>query len=195
LNFLIEGVIRVREFLLMISDSSAIPVYTNPIGTHTSSIFIQALRTLGALAVVLCIMGAVVWALKRFKISAIPGVKEGLVKILGKVSLSQKQGIYVVEVPGHILVLGVSGENITYLTEIEPGKDGAYSGEKGNDTKKLKNVSISQYLQNFIEKFKSEKKSPDRNRDSEVKVQQVPDEPVNFENILSSVQEENKNNV
>lgn len=190
------------EFLLMISDSSAIPSYTSPIGTYNSSIFLQALRTLGALVVVLCIMGTVVWALRRFKISAIPGVREGLVKVLGKISLSQKQGIYVVEVPGHILVLGVSGENITYLTEIEPGKDGAYIGEKGNDTKKQNNASISQYLQSFMEKFKGEKKSH-TNSASEVRSQLVPGEPVNFENILSSVQmehpsvagEKNKDNV
>jgi len=45
--------------------------------------------------------------------------KEGLIKILANKYIGIKKSISLIEVPGAILVLGISNENISLLTKIE----------------------------------------------------------------------------
>ena len=74
-------------------------------------------RTLVALAVVVGLIFAIRWALRRW---GAPGaaVRGGPVDILARRSLSAKHQLYLVRMGGRLLLLGGSGESLTTLAEV-----------------------------------------------------------------------------
>ena len=78
-----------------------------------------ALRMLTALGLVLGGLLVCVYFIKRFLKKDVGGSKEQLIKVIASQYIGIKKNISLVEIPGSILVVGVSNDNISLLTKIE----------------------------------------------------------------------------
>ena len=78
-----------------------------------------ALRMLTALGIVLGGLLVCVYFTKRFLKKDVGGSKEQLIKVIASQYIGIKKNISLVEIPGSILVVGVSNDNISLLTKIE----------------------------------------------------------------------------
>jgi len=65
------------------------------------------------LALVLALLGGCAWVLKRF--SALPGMRSGLLRILGGIAVGQRERIVLVEVGATWLVVGVAPGQVRTL--------------------------------------------------------------------------------
>ena len=79
----------------------------------------SAINVLGSLIIVLGILLVGLYWGKRFLKTDQLGTKGKAVRVLGSTYLGMKKSISLVEIPGSILVLGLSNENITLLSKIE----------------------------------------------------------------------------
>ena len=78
------------------------------------------LRMVLGLGLVLAIMMAIAWLMKRVT----PGLKQqSVVRIVGGVSVGHREKVVVVEVAGRWLVLGVAPGQVTSLADLEPGEE------------------------------------------------------------------------
>ena len=88
------------------------------------SMFANALRYIGALLLVIALILALVYILRRFatKTSQIPSGYE--IKVLQRIALSPKQMLYVVEVLGRILLIGATSHEIRLIADLSanPGR-------------------------------------------------------------------------
>ena len=78
-----------------------------------------AFQMLTALAIVLGGFLVVFYFMKRFLKRDIGGSKEQLIKVIASQYIGIKKNISLIEIPGSILVVGVSNDNISLLTKIE----------------------------------------------------------------------------
>ena len=78
-----------------------------------------AFRMLTALGIVLGGLLVCVYFIKRFLKKDVGGSKEQLIKVIASQYIGIKKNISLVEIPGSILVVGVSNDNISLLTKIE----------------------------------------------------------------------------
>jgi flagellar biosynthetic protein FliO len=78
-----------------------------------------ALQMLTALGIVLGGLFFIVYLMKRFLKRDAAGTKKQLIKIVASQYIGIKKNIALVEVPGAILVVGVTNESISLLTKIE----------------------------------------------------------------------------
>jgi len=78
-----------------------------------------AFRMLTALGLVLGGLLVGVYFIKRFLKKDVGGSKEQLIKVIASQYIGIKKNISLVEIPGSILVVGVSNDNISLLTKIE----------------------------------------------------------------------------
>jgi flagellar protein FliO/FliZ len=78
-----------------------------------------ALKMFAALAIVLGGLFVVFYWARRFSKLETTGSPEKLIKVLANKFIGVKKNICVVEVPGALLVLGISGDQINLLTKIE----------------------------------------------------------------------------
>ena len=76
-------------------------------------------RMLTALGLVLGGLLVCVYFIKRFLKRDVGGSKEQLIKVIASQYIGIKKNISLIEIPGSILVVGVSNENISLLTKIE----------------------------------------------------------------------------
>jgi len=113
---------------------------------------ITALKMVLALIAILLAMLLFYFFSKKLSFSPIKKEKEGYIRILENKYLGLKKSLYLVEIPGSILVLGVSNDNISYLTEIHNEK--ILKNCKNENIKK--NQSFSKYIQNFSSKILSD---------------------------------------
>ena len=79
----------------------------------------SAVNVLGSLIIVLGILVVGLYWGKRFLKADQYGLKGKSVRVLGSTYLGMKKSISLVEIPGSILVLGLSNDNITLLSTIE----------------------------------------------------------------------------
>ena len=77
------------------------------------------LQMLTALAIVLGGLLVVFYLLKRFLRRDAGGPENPLIRVIASQYIGIKKNIALVEVPGTVLVLGVSNDNISLLTKIE----------------------------------------------------------------------------
>lgn len=77
-----------------------------------------ALKTAAALAVVLGALWAALWAARRWLRLAAAPHGERLVRVLATHPLGVKKSVMLLEVPGSVLVLGVTSERIQLLNRI-----------------------------------------------------------------------------
>ena len=87
--------------------------------TTAPSLVSTALQMLAALGIVLGGLLVVFYLMKRFLKRDAGGSKEQLIRVVANQYIGIRKNIALVEVPGAILVVGVSNENISLLTKIE----------------------------------------------------------------------------
>ena len=80
----------------------------------------STLTMIAALAVVLGIMLAVLMVMKKVMNRGLGGNDGRLVTVLGSRYLGVKKSIAVVQVPGAVLVLGIAGDQLSLLTQLDP---------------------------------------------------------------------------
>ena len=78
-----------------------------------------AFRMLMALGIVLGGLLVCVYFIKRFLKKDIGDSKEQLIRVIASQYIGIKKNISLIEIPGSILVVGVSNDNISLLTKIE----------------------------------------------------------------------------
>jgi flagellar protein FliO/FliZ len=111
---------------------------------------ITAVKMILALVAILIVLIFVYRLLKRLPLSPIKNDNSGYIRIIENKYLGLKKNLYLVEIPGSILVLGVSNENISYLTEIQNDKIIERNKAENNRT----NLTFSGYIQQFaLRKF------------------------------------------
>ena len=114
---------------------------------------LTTLQMLTALAIVLGGLFVVFYLMKRFLKRDVNGSGDPLIRVIASQYIGIKKNIALVEVPGAVLVLGVSNDTIALLTKIEdPGVlDGIKQG-----TSRI-TPSFSDHLQRLTTRFKQAK--------------------------------------
>jgi flagellar protein FliO/FliZ len=108
-----------------------------------------------ALGIVLGGLLVVVYFMKRLLKRDVGRSKEPLIKIIDSQYIGIKKNISLVEIPGSILVVGVSNDNISLLTKIE---DQVVVDGLRKDNHRIA-PSFSDYLQRLTGSFKQAKNS------------------------------------
>jgi flagellar biosynthetic protein FliO len=108
------------------------------------------LQMLTALAIVLGGLLVVFYLMKRFLRRNDGGPGNPLIRVLANQYLGIKKNIALVEVPGTVLVLGISNDNIRLLTKIED--QGALDAIR-QETSRL-TPSFSDHLHRLTTRFK-----------------------------------------
>ena len=116
-----------------------------------------ALQMLTALGLVLGGLVVLFYILKRFIRRDGGGPNRQLIKVIANQYIGVKKNIALVEIPGSILVLGVSSDHISLLTKIEDRvvMDGIRQGTSGNEP------SFSDHLQRLTARFRQAKNPND----------------------------------
>ena len=114
-----------------------------------------ALQMLTALGVVLGGLLVAFYFMKRFLKRDGGGSKEQLIKVIASQYIGIKKNISIVEIPGSILVVGVSNDNISLLTEIE---DKVVLDVLRQESTRM-TPSFSDHLQRLTGRFKQAKSS------------------------------------
>lgn len=142
---------RVKE-LLGHSDGVDDEVAGEVVGTSKSSpsLLLSGLRSLIALVFLVLIIVALSMLLKRYRRGRGGFGSSGIVKVLGIETVTGKHQVMLLELLDEVMVVGISGEQMTVLTTIiDPGKveelrllkDGGQSGKR-----------FGGYLKGFLEK-------------------------------------------
>ena len=103
---------------------------------------------LGGLLVVFCLM-------KRFLKRDVGGSQEQLIKVVASQYIGMKKNISLIEIPGSILVVGVSNDNISLLTKIE---DKVVLDVLHQENSRV-TPSFSDHFQRLTDRFKQVKNS------------------------------------
>ena len=114
-----------------------------------------AMQMLTALGIVLGGLIVVFYFMKRFLKRDIGGSKEPLIKVIASQHIGIKKNISLVEIPGSILVVGVSNDNISLLTKIE---DKVVLDDLRQENSRIA-PSFSDHLQRLTGRFKQAKSS------------------------------------
>ena len=109
-----------------------------------------AMKMLTALGIVLGGLIVVFYFMKRFLKRDIGGSKEPLIKVIASQHIGIKKNISLVEIPGSILVVGVSNDNISLLTKIE---DKVVLDDLRQENSRIA-PSFSDQLQRLTDRFK-----------------------------------------
>lgn len=78
-----------------------------------------ALRMLTSLGVILVILLFALYFARRIFKKQVVGSKDGLIRVVANTYIGIKKNISMVEVPGAVLILGVTSDNISLLAKIE----------------------------------------------------------------------------
>jgi flagellar protein FliO/FliZ len=111
------------------------------------------LQMLTALAIVLGGLLVVFYFLKRFLRRDAGGTGNPLIRVIASQYIGVKKNVALVEVPGTVLVLGISSDNISLLTKIE---DPSVVDAIRQETTRL-TPSFSDHLQRLTTRFKQTK--------------------------------------
>ena len=114
-----------------------------------------AFQMLTALGIVLGGLLVVFYFMKRFFKRDVGDSKEQLIKVIASQYIGIKKNISLVEIPGSILVIGVSNDNISLLTKIE---DKVILDVLRRESSRITS-SFSDHLQRLSGRFKQPKNS------------------------------------
>jgi flagellar protein FliO/FliZ len=112
-----------------------------------------SLRMFAALAVILGGLLIALYYTKRKFRGESTGSKGKLIRVLGNTYIGMKKHISLVEVPGSILVLGITNDNISLLTKIEDDEIVEKLLEHEGDI----SASFSEQLHRLSSKFREHK--------------------------------------
>ncbi len=87
--------------------------------SYSPDLFSSAMKMLSALGIVLGGMFIVFYFMKRFMKRNITGSKETLIRVLASSYVGMKKNISLIEIPGAVLVVGITNDNISLLSKIE----------------------------------------------------------------------------
>ncbi|MBW1850010.1 MAG: flagellar biosynthetic protein FliO [Deltaproteobacteria bacterium] len=118
-------------------------------------LFSTALKMLSSLVIVLGGMFVVFYFMKRVLKRDTVASKEKLIRVLSNTYLGVKKNISLVEVPGALLVLGITNDNISLLSKIED-KDILDNLKRHEDDHSQS--SFSSHLHRLSEKIKTRDK-------------------------------------
>ena len=118
---------------------------------YYSDLIPSALKLLSALALVLAGLGVAIFFTKRMIANRSGGNGDKLIRVLASSYLGVKKNISLVRVPGALLVLGISGDNIRLLAKIKDRK--ILDKFRECDTRSS-GVSFTQQLQKFSLRLK-----------------------------------------
>ncbi len=109
---------------------------TPRIGSNVVSLSGLALKFVGVLGGILALIVGGLFFFKKLAPGAVSrlGGNGSLVRTIYRTTLAPKQSLALVEVAGEVLVLGISGQNITMLTKIENEETLARVREAGEST-------------------------------------------------------------
>lgn len=113
-----------------------------------------ALKMITALLVVVGGLVLMVYFLRRISGFRSGRFEHGWINVLATGSLGLKKHISLVQVPGEILVVGISGERINLLTSI---KDPALINRLKEQMTEKPGAPFGQYLQHFTSRLKGSK--------------------------------------
>lgn len=85
----------------------------------TPDLLSTSIKMLSALGIVLGGMLMVFYFMKRYLKRDLPGSKEKLIRVLSSSYIGVKKHISLIEVPGSVLVVGITNDNISLLSKIE----------------------------------------------------------------------------
>jgi flagellar protein FliO/FliZ len=114
-----------------------------------------AMQMLTALGIVLGGLIVVFYFMKRLLKRDVGGSNEALIKVIASQYIGIKKNISLVEIPGSILVVGVSNDNISLLTKIE---DKVVLDDLRQENARIA-PSFSDHLQRLTGRFKLAKRS------------------------------------
>jgi flagellar protein FliO/FliZ len=86
---------------------------------YSPDLISTALKMLGSLAIVLGGMFVTFYFLKRLLNKKVAGSGDKLIRVLENTYIGVKKNISLVEVPGALLVIGITNDNISLLSKIE----------------------------------------------------------------------------
>ena len=87
---------------------------------QTPSLAVAAAKALGALAVVLGLLMLLAAAIKKLGLSGQTPQGEGLIKVLETRMIAPKKYVAVLDIAGQTMAVGISEQQITLLTKLEP---------------------------------------------------------------------------
>jgi len=119
----------------------------------TPDVASSAFQMLTALGIVLGGLLVVFYLMKRFLKRGVGDSKGQLIRVIASQYIGFKKNIALVEVPGTILVVGVSNDRITLLSKIEDSADLASIRQEASAIP----LSFADNLQRLTAKFKSAK--------------------------------------
>jgi len=113
-----------------------------------------ALKMIAALGVVLGGLFVVYYFTRRMTRTDVHAGKEKLIRVLANKFIGVKKNICMIEVPGSILILGVTNDRITLLSEIEDDAvlDKIHHAESTGSTS-----SFSDHLNKIVSRIKTVK--------------------------------------
>ena len=114
-----------------------------------------AIQMLTALGIVLGGVLIVFYVMRRFLKRDVGGSKEQLIKVISSQYIGIKKNISLVQIPGSILVVGISNDNISLLTKIEDKV--VLDGLCQESSRMI--PSFSEHLQRLTDRFKHGKNS------------------------------------
>ena len=123
---------------------------------YPPDMYASALKMLTALVVVLAGLLAVYFFIRRVVRRDAGGASgEKLIRVLANNYIGVKKSISLVEVPGAILVLGVTSDRICFLDKIADEKIPDHFSKVGGESMQ---ASFSDLVHKFSSRFKTDKK-------------------------------------
>ncbi len=113
--------------------------------------FSGAFQMLTALGIVLGGLLLLLWFMKRFLNKSLVGKNRQLIKVIASQYIGAKKNIALVQVPGSLLVVGLSSNQVSLLAKIEDRAILEAIQSDGADAL----PSFSDYLQRLSAKFRS----------------------------------------
>lgn len=112
-----------KQYIVIVSILTLFPFEIHAESTHSTYVSPESivsvdsmLQMVAGLLLVLCLIGAAAWVLKRFSI--FPQTVSGGIKIVASASVGQRERVVIVEVEGTRLILGVTPQQINTLHSL-----------------------------------------------------------------------------
>lgn len=117
------------------------------------SLLLSFIKMISALAVVLGLMIGAAWCLKKIGARTGMGIPDGqMIRVVSSSYIGPKNSIVIVEVLGELLVVGISGTQMTLLTSISD----ADRIERMREMKSaMPAVSLADTIRSYKEKMKN----------------------------------------
>ncbi len=93
--------------------------YSDPVPLGSGGFFGAIIRAIFSLAIVIGLLYAVLWTIRKFTGGSAGPFSEGAVRLVGRVYLSPKVVIYFLRLADELLIIGTNTGNITLLTTIK----------------------------------------------------------------------------